>query len=168
MLGVFKGTTKAGVESKLGIDKARAAVGSAHAKNHLGVLPKPKDQVVSGPVNFKARYKGKKGWVYINTSATVPCVSFSGHQNGGTDEQSDSKLKPVFSIPIDEIQELKKVGGLGWKAKLLVGWATDKTVADGLEIIDKKGNSVHLTAIVLREELFNRLVSMGKQRWESW
>jgi hypothetical protein len=66
------------------------------------------------------------------------------------------------------IQEIKKVGGLGWKTKLVVGWATDRDIADGLVIIDKDGNQKQLTAIALRDELFNRLIALGKQMWEAW
>jgi hypothetical protein len=66
------------------------------------------------------------------------------------------------------MQEIKKVGGLGWKTKLVVGWATNREIADGLLIIDKAGNQKQLTAIALREELFNRLVAMGAQMWEAW
>jgi hypothetical protein len=66
------------------------------------------------------------------------------------------------------IQEIKKVGGLGWKTKLVVGWATDRDIADGLLIIDKDGNEKQLTAIALRDELFNRLIALGKQMWEAW
>jgi len=65
-------------------------------------------------------------------------------------------------------QEIKKVGGLGWKTKLVVGWATSREIADGLIIVDKDGNIKQLTAIALREELFNRLVAMGSQMWEAW
>ena len=71
-------------------------------------------------------------------------------------------------MPVADITELKKVGGLGWKAKIVVGWATGKTVADGLEIVDKSGERHKVTAVRLREELFNRLVAMGGQKWESW
>jgi hypothetical protein len=60
------------------------------------------------------------------------------------------------------------VGGLGWKTKLVVGWATSRDIADGLLIVDKQGNQKQLTAIVLREELFNRLVALGAQMWEAW
>jgi hypothetical protein len=66
------------------------------------------------------------------------------------------------------MQEIKKVGGLGWKTKLVVGWATDREIADGLLIVDKGGNQKQLTAIALREELFNRLIALGKQMWEAW
>jgi hypothetical protein len=60
---------------------------------------------------------------------------------------------------------------VGWgEAKLDVGWAMDRAVTDGLEIIDKEGHSYILTAIFLRVELVNRLVAMGDQKWEtrSW
>jgi hypothetical protein len=49
-----------------------------------------------------------------------------------------------------------------------VGWATDREITDGLLIVDKNGNKKQLTAIALREELFNRLIAMGSQIWECW
>ena len=168
VLNFFKGTTKSGVETKLGIDKVRAAVGSEHATNHLGVLPKPDEQTPSGPIDFKCRCKGKKGWVYVSTTGTMPCVSFSTKASDGTGLQNAEELNPVFSIPIEDIRELKKTGGLGWKAKIVVGWATDRNVADGLEIVDAAGNPWKLLAMPMRDELFNRLIAMGGQKWESW
>lgn len=49
-----------------------------------------------------------------------------------------------------------------------MGWATSREIADGLIVIDKDGNEKHITAIAQREELFNRLVAIGGQMWESW
>lgn len=166
ILGFFKRTAKTGVVTKFGIDKVKAKVGSRNAKNHLGILPKASEQLLSGPVDFKARYHGHRGWVYISTTGTVPSVSFSrsAYNNRGDGEISDA----LFRIPVPDIKELKKIGGVGWKAKLVVGWATGKTVADGLEITDGGGDVWKLTAIPLREELFNRLIAMGGQKWESW
>lgn len=173
IIGFFKGTTKGGVETKLGFDKVRAKVGSKHARNHLGVLPKASEMVPSGPVDFKGRYKGSKGWINISTAAAIPCVSWSKAASDGTggavENTIDRHEKHVaFKIPVQDVKELKKVGGLGWKAKIVVGWATGKTVADGLEIVDKGGNVWRLTAIQDREELFNRLIAIGGQKWESW
>jgi len=51
---------------------------------------------------------------------------------------------------------------------MVVGWATNREIADGILITDKEGNKKQLTAIALREELFNRLVAMGAQMWEAW
>ncbi|KAI9737109.1 MAG: hypothetical protein M1834_000700 [Cirrosporium novae-zelandiae] len=169
ILGLLKGTTKGVVQTKLSADRARAKLGSEHAKNHIGVLSNEKSP--SGPVDFKARYRGKKGYAYISTATAVPYISFSYGgiltPDSSPPQQQQSK-QSVFSIPVAEIQELKKVGGLGWKSKLVVGWATDKDVADGLEIVDRRDERWGLTAIPMREELFNRLVAMGGQKWESY
>ena len=167
IIGFFKGTTKTGVNTKFGIDQVRAKVGSQNAKDHLGVLPRGNDLELSGPVDFKGRYKGSKGWIYISTNVPVPTVSFSNRSSDGTGLEPES-ASTKFSVPVQDIRELKKVGGLGWKAKIVVGWATGKTVADGLEITDRKGDTYKVTAVRLREELFNRLVAMGGQKWESW
>ena len=164
ILGFFKGSAKTSIETKFGIDKVRAVAGSDHAKNHLGVLPKPGEEVVSGPVDFKGRYKGHKGWIYVSTMATIPSVSFSREASDGSGDAENKNA--AFSLPVQDIRELKKIGGLGWKAKIVVGWATGRTVADGLEIVDKTGATWKLTAIQLREELFNRLAAMGGQKWE--
>lgn len=187
ILGFFKRTTRVGVTATLGTDRLKAAAGSGHARNRLGVLPHPNEDNLSGPVDFKARYQGKKGYVYISTSATTPCVSFTrdttsaanaatstatgSSKTGGSTglkSTSDTSTNAVFSVAINEITSLKKIGGLGWKVKLIVGWAMDREVADGLEITTQSGQSWILTAIPLREELFNRLIALGGQKWESW
>ncbi|KAI9704003.1 MAG: hypothetical protein M1820_005624 [Bogoriella megaspora] len=169
VLGFFKSTTKATVEAALGADRLKATTGSEHAKNRLGVIPNPRENFVSGPIDFKCRYKGKKGWAYISTKATIPCVSFTvdhSVEKIGTKDRED--LHPVWSVPVGDIRELKKMGGFGWKAKLVIGWALDREVADGLEIIDRKGQIWTITACQLRDELFNRLVAIGGQKWEAW
>lgn len=158
ILAAIKGVTKGGVETVLGTDRLKAAAGGEHAKNRLGVLRSEKT-ITAGPIDFPCRYKGKKGHAYITATATSPAVSW-------TTERED--IDPVFSIAIADIAEIKKVGGLGWKTKLVVGWATDRDIADGLLIIDKDGNQKQLTAIALRDELFNRLIALGKQMWEAW
>ena len=109
-------------------------------------------------MDFKAQYKGEKGTIYISTPATVPCMAFTTSSMG-------KDPNPIFSIAVGDIKELRKVG---WKAKLVVGWAMDKQIVDGLEIVDREGHSWTLTAIYLRDELFNRLVAMGGQKWEAW
>ena len=170
LLSMIKGSVKGSVETALGADKLKAKVGSEHSKHRLGVIP-PKEVEISGPVEFRCRYKGMKGHAYISTKATIPCVSFSIDKSitkEGIVDKGDDELHPIWTLAIADIKELKKVGGLGWKAKLVVGWALDREVADGLEIIDTQGNSTVVTAMILRDELFNRLVAMGGQKWESW
>jgi hypothetical protein len=51
---------------------------------------------------------------------------------------------------------------------MIVGWATDREITDGILIIEKNGNQKQLTAIALRDELFNRLITMSNHMWESW
>ena len=51
-------------------------------------------------------------------------------------------MHPAWSIPVQDIKELQKRGGYGWKAKLIVGWALEREVQDGLTVIDRKGNKV--------------------------
>lgn len=171
LMAFFKSTVKGSVETAMGADRLKAKVGSEHAKNRLGVIPDDKQSELTGPVDFSCRYHGKKGHTYISTKATIPCVSFSLDNKiakQGTLNRDDGELHPVWTVPIGDIRELKKVGGLGWKAKLVVGWALNREIADGLEIVSKTGETWNLTAMVLRDELFNRLVAMGGQKWEAW
>jgi hypothetical protein len=178
VLSVFKHTTAAGVETKLSVDEVRAKAGSEHAKQTLGILPSRKALKradIEGPVEFKGRYKGKKGAVYLDSSVSPPsgsrpaspCVYFTTHLDG--DEVVHSMPSdPIWATSIAEIQEVKKVGGLGWKGKIVVGWATDREVKDGIVIIDRSGKEYRVTALKGRDELFNRLIAMGNQVWESW
>ncbi|SNX82582.1 uncharacterized protein MEPE_01288 [Melanopsichium pennsylvanicum] len=191
-LGILKGITKAGVETALGVNRVKATtIQSMHAKTKLGVVQSEataRKHAGDGPVRFQARYKGKKGDVYILTTAATPCIAFERKGNasplkaaaaanaGGagaktTVEQAQRLVQQKgasFSIAIDDIKELHKVGGLGWKGKLVVGWALGGEVADGIEIVDKLGNVYKLTAMGRRDEVFNRLISLGKQKWEAF
>ena len=169
ILGFFKGTTKGGVKTAIGTDTMRAKMGSHPAKDRLGVVSQANANVTSGPVDFKARYEGRKGHVYISTKATIPAVAFSTDssiEKIGSQDRED--LHPLWSVAVADIAELKKFGGYGWKAKLIVGWSLDREVADGLEIKLTDGTSYKITACPLRDELFNRIVAMGGQKWEAW
>jgi Protein of unknown function (DUF3292) len=131
VMSAFKHTTAAGVETKLTADAARAALGSGHAKQKLGILPSKaelKKKPTEGPVEFKGRYKGKKGAVYVDSSVSPasgnrpasPCVYFTTHLDG--DEVVESMPhEPNWSVAITNIQEIKKIGGLGWKGRIIVG-----------------------------------------------
>lgn len=163
IIGFFKGTTKGAVKTAIGTDTAKAKAGSGKAKDRLGVIPRHKH--FDGPVEFQARHKGHKGRVYISTKATVPAVAFSTDVKSNMDE---GHVHPAWTIAMADIVELRKVGGYGWKAKLVVGWAMNKEIADGLEIVTATGETFKITACPLRDELFNRLVAMGGQKWEAW
>ncbi|KAK3689027.1 hypothetical protein B0T22DRAFT_490571 [Podospora appendiculata] len=169
LINFFKGTTKGAVHAAIGTDHVRAAVGSQHAKHRLGAVPAANEVPISGPVEFKARFDGKKGHVYLSTAATVPVVAFGVKESAvkvaGTERED---LHPLWSVAVADISEVKKVGGYGWKAKLVVGWSLEREVSDGLEIRTVNGEMYKITAVPLRDELFNRLVAMGGQKWEAW
>ncbi|KAF3353318.1 hypothetical protein VdG1_08455 [Verticillium dahliae VDG1] len=151
---------KGGINTTLTANKVKAKVGSHHAKDRLGVVKKiDQPDPSKGPVRFPARYGGKRGHAYITATATTPALSW-------TSEKEDAH--PKWSVTVGEIAEIQKLGGLGWKSKIVVGWATNREVADSLLIKDDIGNEYHLTAIETRDELFNRLVAMGSQMWETW
>lgn len=166
ILGFFKGTTKGAVKTAIGTDTIKANAGSGKAKDRLGVIPR--HQHIDGPVDFQARHKGHKGRVYISTKATIPAVAFSTDVKSDLDKIESEHVHPAWSVAVADIVELKKIGGYGWKAKLVVGWSMGKEVADALEIVTKEGERVKITACPLRNELFNRLVAIGGQKWESW
>lgn len=71
-------------------------------------------------------------------------------------------------MAIADIKELRKVGGLGWKSKLVVGWSMERDVVDAIEIVVRDGEVWFFTAVHQRDELFNRLIAMDGQKWESW
>ena len=154
---VIKGNTKATVETKLAVDHVRAKTGSEKAKGHLGVLPKPKNLIYAGPSEYKARFDGKKGWVYITKSS----VLFSTKEKG---DRSD----PVFEIPFEDISRLKRATAFAnTAAEMAADWGTEKELLGSVEIDTPEGKTWRLTALPERDELFNRLVAIGKQKWEN-
>ncbi|RYP69165.1 hypothetical protein DL771_006259 [Monosporascus sp. 5C6A] len=175
ILGFFKGMTRGAVKASIGADHARAKAGSQPAKNRLGAVSDTDSRPPSGPVEFEARHKGHRGHVYITTESTIPAVGFSPEKLDSKEKRiqkhgddGESEVHPVWSIPIADIAELKKIGGYGWKGKLVVGWSLGREINDGLEITDRHGKTVRVTAVPLRDELFNRLVAIGGQKWEAW
>lgn len=123
LVGFFKSSIKTSVEVAIGADKLKAKAGFEHAKGRLGATSRPTVDNLTGPVDFKARYNGKKGHVYISTKATIPCIAFTTDHSVekiGTQDRED--LHPVWTIATADIREIKKVGGFGWKARLVVGW----------------------------------------------
>jgi len=170
VLDFIKKGAKAAVKTGATVEKARAKTGNEGAKNRVGVIPSSKRPPVVGPVEFDARYEGQKGYLYLNTSAPIPLLAFnkvSATQNhGGVADQKD--LQTVWSMPIGNITAMRKHSGFGFKSKLMAGWALDEEVNDSLGLSDKSGNEWPVTAIPRRDELFNRLIAIGDQKWETW
>ncbi|KAK9242666.1 hypothetical protein V1506DRAFT_63145 [Lipomyces tetrasporus] len=153
---------KAVVKGGLVVNSAAAKIGSSSsAKRRLGVVPSSDQSVCSGPSQFKARHLGNKGYVYISSGSWPPTVGF-------VDESRLKDPKQIFSLPVSEISELRKVGGLGWKTEAVVSWALQRDVRNGLEIYDKAGNMFVVDAIDSRDDLFNRLIAIGGQNWHAF
>lgn len=150
-----------------------AVAGSRHAKNRIGVLRrKGRMSTPVGPVEFEARHKGKRGAVVIDSSKETPILYFTTDIPQADDLQLESRNEGsvLFTIPVTDIREMRKLGGMGWKGKLVVGWALgSKEVVDGLLIVGKDPvQSYQLTAMGTRDQLFNRLIAIDGQVWESY
>lgn len=154
---MLKGFAKSIVNTTLTFDQAKAAAGAPHAKERLGVVKVNIDRSTVGPVRFSARYKGKEGYAYITEMATTPALSWTP-RNGN--------MKSGWAVLISDIKQLRKVGGLGWKSKVVVGWTLQRRIWDGLIITTGAGEEWHLTALVGRDDVFNRLIAKGDQMWE--
>ena len=149
-----------------------AIAGSAHTKNLLTMLQKR--GFVSkpfGPLKFDAKFERKRGAAVIDSSKEPPILYFTTYQSAGLDDlriESRKEKSVLFQIPVPEIRELKKTEGLGWKGKLIVELtAGSKEAADGLVVGGSEGQSFHLTGMRSRNQLFNRLVAIDAQFWES-
>lgn len=160
----FKGNAKSFVEAKLAIDHVRAASGSQKAKGHLGVLPKTKNIIYAGPSEYQCRFEGKHGWAVITESAK-PTVLFT---RDDPRLMSSKNLEPVFEIAVEDIKRMKRATAFVNSAiEAVVAFSSDQDLLASLEIEDKEDKAWKLTVMPERDELFNRLVATGNQRWEN-
>lgn len=155
----FKKNTKIAVETRIGIDHIKAKLGNEKAQTHLGVFQKKDTLVYAGPSVYKARYQGRKGWVHLSPTT----VSFS-HEN----EMGPERNK-VFEFLIDDIVHLKRAQTfVSSLAETAADWSCDKILLGALEITTQRDGEEKLwniTGVPERDQLFNRLVAMGQQRW---
>jgi hypothetical protein len=172
VLRFMRQTIATAIKGHIAFDRAIAIAGSTHTKNLIGMLQK-KGWLGApfGPLKFDAKYQRKRGAVVIDSSKEPPILYFTTYQSAGLDDlrlESRKKGSVLFQIPVPDIMELKKTEGLGWKGKLIVELtAGSKESADGLIIGGKEGESFHLTGMRARNQLFNRLVAIDAQFWES-
>lgn len=158
----FRKNAKVVVETKIGIDHIKAKFGDEKAQTHLGVFQAEDSLIFAGPSEYKARYQGQRGWVCIN-STTLTFMDEHESMDGN---------KKVFDIAIKDIIELQRATTFVSKiAEKAVNWSSDKVLLTALEIstrVNGEEKSYNLTAIPERDELFNRLVAMGPQRWVNY
>ncbi|CEI69236.1 hypothetical protein FVEN_g4011 [Fusarium venenatum] len=169
LLGIVKPIAQAATKTLIGVDKVRAKTGSETAKNRLGATSPREEPPIAGPVEFTCRWRGERGFAYLTTDTAAPALCFSKKSSVGyLDSPQYQEVQPEWIIPVADIVTLNKYSGYGAKAKLLAGWALEDDIVDGVEIVDDKGNAVLVTAMVRRDELFNRLCAIGDQKWEIW
>jgi hypothetical protein len=185
LLSFIKGTTKAGVGAILKTDEIKAKLGSGTAKNRLGLIKEAVGQNPRGPVEFTARFEGKKGRVVLvgsgmpmnaapggggvfeggsptkggydlsgpilrfTTTFRLKSLSLSDPNSTADVDVNDPGV--LWTLPIHTIREIRKISGLGWKGKLVVGWSMGRTIADGIEIVDMDGREWRCTAMELRD-----------------
>jgi len=181
----LKSSVKGAVHIKSGIDHVRAKTGSESAKEHVGVLvPKVKlERIYAGPSEFNARFQGKSGWIYIintpHTKSDPTTISGRNEIYNKTNLNQDKVVfntqvqgntsDPIIEIRLDDIVRLKRIkASPGMIVEKATEMASDKQVLDSLEIeVKGKEEPVKFTAVLERDELFNRLVAVGGQRWEN-
>lgn len=159
-----KEEASASSESRHGLLRSHAQRSRAHASPapeffaHRGGVPG--HLIIVPPSTGK---RGSDAW----TLSFVGVAAFSASAS-----ESSSHVFTNLKIPIESITGLKKVSGLGWKGKMaydmLVG--PGKASMGGIRIAwARDGKATHETfrTIPRRDELFNRLASVGKQRFES-
>ncbi|KAH7238082.1 hypothetical protein BKA59DRAFT_530807 [Fusarium tricinctum] len=169
ILSIIKPVAQAAAKTVIGVDKLRAKAGSESAKNRVGAASPRVEPPIAGPVEFTCRWHGESGFAYLTTDTVSPSLCFSKRSSvGDLDSEKYQAVQPVWVIPISQITVLNKYSGYGTKAKLMAGWALEGVISDGMEIVDSEGKATLITAMDRRDELFNRLCSIGDQKWEIW
>lgn len=165
VFGLFKDGARGAVKTIAAADKLRAKVGVESSKLRAGVVPSSRDATgFVGPVQFSARYEGRRGFIHVNSDDEEPWVAFN---RNAVNEHGD--LRTVWKIKIDDIVQLRKHTGHGMLAKLATGWATNGPIYDSVRIVDTDENEWVVTALPYRDALFNRLCAIGtRARWEVW
>ena len=128
------------------------------------MLPETKSIIYAGPSEFKCRFEGKHGWAVITESAS-PSLLFT---HDDPRPRRSKKLEPVFEIAAKDIKRMKRATAfVNTAVESVAAFSSDKELLASLEIEDEKDKTWRLTAMPERDELFNRLVAIGGQRWEN-
>lgn len=136
----------------------KADHGNSHAQARLDIGQTTSQKFSpAGPLKFPACYKGTVGYVYIITDAISPYIEWKSYNKSS---------KTSWTIQIRDIHDLSKVDGMSFKTGQVVRWALDKEAVDGLVVTTSGGERFHLSAVVKRNEVFNRLIALGNQTWE--
>ena len=77
-------------------------------------------------------------------------------------------LDSSWTLAIGDIKEVRKIGGEDRKRRALADWALDREVDGGVELRTETDGEFCLTAVSSRDDLFNRIITIGSQMWEIW
>lgn len=186
-------TIATAIKGHAAFDRALAIAGSAHTKTLRGMLQNQNllliwnmahgsdllgssssslSTLASNALKFDAKFERKRGALVVDDSVDPPVLYFTTYQSAGLDDlrlESRKKSSVLFQLPVTDVRELKKTKGLGWKGKLIVELtAGSKEAVEGLVIRGTEPEQCYqLTGMRERNQLFNRLVAMGVQFWES-
>ena len=146
-------------------------------RNVSSVLEAGQNLLTQGPTAYPCKLNGKPGHIVIQPLSVYGPASITWEPLVG---------RPLFERKIDDIVEIKK-GGVSMPRAVL-GWASGADIESQTLIIRLKdefekqvteiskeikgmqaqdGDIYELNQVVRREQLFNRLIAMGNQRWES-
>ncbi|PKY01189.1 hypothetical protein P168DRAFT_293026 [Aspergillus campestris IBT 28561] len=174
ILRFVRRTISTAIKGHMAFDRAMTIAGNAHTRNLIGMLQKRGwVSAPHGPLKFEAKFERKRGAAVIDSTLEPPVLYFTTTASGKLDDdlrlESRKESSVLFQMPVTEIRELKKTEGLRWKSKMIVELtAGSKEAADGLIVSGTEPErSFHLTGMRSRNQLFNRLVAIDAQFWES-
>ena len=192
VLSFARRTIATAIKGHATLDRAIAIAGSAHTKTLRGMLqnqnllqiwymtqgssswgtPSALSALAGGALKFDAKFERKRGALVVDDSKDPPVLYFTTYQSSGLNDlrlESRKKGSVLFQLPVTDVRELKKTQGLSWKGKLIVELtAGSKDTVEGLVISGSGPEQCYqLTGMRERNQLFNRLVAMGGQFWES-
>lgn len=70
--------------------------------------------------------------------------------------------KDSWTHDIDDITEMHKHGGLGWKSKVVVDKMLGMEVVDALSLKTTGDETITISALPRRDEAFNRILALSK------
>lgn len=175
VLKIVRYTIAAVIKGHVAFDRAMAIAAAPHPRNLINMLRNKSWTLTPlGPLKFDAKFDRKRGTIVLDSSKQPPLLYFTTYNSTKLDDsdlqvENRKKGTVLFQIPVSEIRELKKVDSLGWKGKAIVKLtAGSKEATDGLVVSGAlPGQAYHILGMRARNQLFNRLISMEAQSWES-
>ncbi|KAL8277712.1 hypothetical protein RQP46_009834 [Phenoliferia psychrophenolica] len=151
--------------SRIAVDKLKAATNSELPERFMKHVPPAPPEDNSHSI-FYAHRNSAPGHIILHPPS--PSTDFSWtleFLRVGKVPPMDSSQASI-TIPMADVTELKRTGGLGWKGRMAAGWMLDAkgSVGNGLDVNFGEGEAatkVKFSGIVRRDQLFNRLAGIA-------